>query len=74
MSITSGTVRVAAVACCVAVATPVRADVLDAGPTDRVALDVPNDVVITSLGIIGAAVPILFKNEIAPAQCRWLCS
>jgi membrane-associated phospholipid phosphatase len=66
-----GTVHVAAVACCLAIAAPVRAGVLDAGPTDRVALDVPNDIVITSLGVVGAVVPLILTNQVAPAQCRW---
>jgi membrane-associated phospholipid phosphatase len=60
-----------ALACSVAIATPARASVFDAGPTDRVALDVVDDAVITTVGVVAATVPLIFANQFAPASCRW---
>ena len=56
---------------CVSLALPAHADWLNAGPTDKVALDIPADAVVIALGGIGSLVPLTFKSELAPAQCRW---
>lgn len=56
---------------CVSLALPARADGLNAGATDRIALDVPADAVVIALGGIGSLVPQIFKPQLAPAQCRW---
>jgi membrane-associated phospholipid phosphatase len=53
----------------VGMALPVRGSVLDAGPSDRVALDLPVDAVITGVGFVGTLVPVVFKN--LPAKCHW---
>jgi membrane-associated phospholipid phosphatase len=45
--------------------------VLDAGPTDRVALDLTNDAVIITAGVTGAVVPLIFASQFAPGSCRW---
>src|SRR5258708_9060456 len=56
---------------CISLAPPARADGLNAGPTDRVALDIPADAVVIALGGIGSLVPEIFKSDLTPAQCRW---
>jgi membrane-associated phospholipid phosphatase len=56
---------------CIGLALPARADGLEAGATDKVALDVPLDAVVIALGGIGSLVPEIFKSELTPAQCRW---
>lgn len=56
---------------CVSLALPARADGLNAGATDKVALDIPADAVLIALGGIGSLVPELFKSQLAPSQCRW---
>jgi membrane-associated phospholipid phosphatase len=61
----------AAVLLCFAVALPARADGLNAGSTDKLALNVPADVTVIVLGGIGALIPEIFKSQLAPAQCRW---
>jgi len=55
---------------CVALASPSRADLLHAGETDRVALDVPRDAVILTVGFLGAASPLTFRHR-DPTSCRW---
>ncbi|HWE24512.1 MAG TPA: hypothetical protein VG496_11310, partial [Myxococcales bacterium] len=55
----------------VAMAAEARADGLYAGATDRVALDVPKDIVITAVGTIGAVVPLIFSDQLVPEKCRW---
>ena len=47
------------------------ADGLEAGPSDRVALNLGADAVITGLGIGGAMVPLIFSGSLAPSACRW---
>jgi len=64
-------VRLFAVLACIAVAAPAGASVVDAGATDRVALDVPKDVAITAVASVGAIVPQLFSDKLAPKSCRW---
>jgi membrane-associated phospholipid phosphatase len=59
------------VTACLAVAAPARADGLEAGPTDRVALDVPKDAVITAVGLLGSVIPLALTNKLAPTNCRW---
>jgi membrane-associated phospholipid phosphatase len=71
LSTASAQARFAAVAACVAFAAPVRAGVLDAGATDRLALDVPDDTVITGLAVVGATLPLIFSGSFAPKSCRW---
>ena len=61
----------AAVAVCVMLAAPARADGLHAGATDRVSLDVPKDAVILGLGFLGSTVPLILTNQLAPSNCRW---
>ena len=61
----------AAVLICLTLAMPARADGLNAGSTDRLALDVPADAVVIALGGIGALIPEIFKSQLAPAQCHW---
>ena len=56
---------------CISLALPARADGLNAGATDKVALDIPLDAVVIALGGIGSLVPEIFKSELTPAQCRW---
>jgi membrane-associated phospholipid phosphatase len=68
-SLTAAKLVVAVV--CVSLALPVRADGLNAGATDKVALDIPADAVVIALGGIGSLVPEIFKSELTPAQCRW---
>jgi len=63
--------RVAAAIVCIAAALPANADGLDAGATDRVALNVPVDALITGLGIVGATVPLIFSGSLARDTCRW---
>jgi len=50
---------------------PANADGLNAGATDRLALDIPADAAVIALGGIGSLVPQVFKSQLAPAQCRW---
>jgi membrane-associated phospholipid phosphatase len=71
MSRAPAPIHLLAAFCSVAIAAPVRAGVLDAGPTDRVALDLVDDVVITTVGVVGATVPLIFANQFAPDSCRW---
>ena len=61
----------AAAALCCAIAAPARPTWLTAGPSDRVALDVPRDTAITSLAFLGAVAPLLLVDTLAPANCRW---
>ncbi|HKC58456.1 MAG TPA: phosphatase PAP2 family protein [Myxococcales bacterium] len=63
--------RLLAVAICIGFAPPVRADGLSAGPTDKLALDLPKDGVILGLGFIASTVPLIFSSELAPKSCRW---
>jgi len=63
--------RVAAAIVCIAAALPANADGLHAGATDRVALNVPVDALITGLGIVGATVPLIFSSSLARDTCRW---
>jgi membrane-associated phospholipid phosphatase len=60
-----------AIVACIAAAWPARADGLYAGPTDRVALDVPKDAVITAVGALGALVPLALTSQLASTSCRW---
>jgi membrane-associated phospholipid phosphatase len=62
---------IAAVLACVAVGRPASADGLEAGPTDRIGLDVPKDAVILGVGVVGALVPLIFADQLAPKSCRW---
>jgi membrane-associated phospholipid phosphatase len=55
---------------CVTLASPSRADLLRAGETDRVALDVPRDALVLTVGVLGAASPFAFRNRDA-TSCRW---
>jgi membrane-associated phospholipid phosphatase len=43
---------------------------LRAGETDRVALDVPRDALILTVGVLGSATPLAFRHRDATA-CRW---
>jgi len=61
---------VACLACCV-VAAPLRASPLDAGSSDRVALDVPKDAAILVTGAIASVVPLALSSQLAPSSCRW---
>lgn len=45
---------------------------LDAGPSDRVALNLPADVALISASAVGFLVPELLKGKLAPAHC-FLC-
>ncbi len=65
------TARLIAVLVCLGLARPAIANGLNAGPTDKVALNVPADAVLVALGGIGSLFPAVFKSELAPAQCRW---
>src|SRR5437764_14386778 len=55
---------------CVSLALPARADGLNAGATDKVALDVPADAVVIAIGGIGSLVPERFRPQLAPAERR----
>jgi len=61
----------AAALVCLGVTLPARADGLDAGPTDKLALNVPADAVVIALGGIGTLVPEIFNSQLAPSQCKW---
>jgi membrane-associated phospholipid phosphatase len=63
--------RLGAVIACVAAAAPSWADGLVAGPPDRIALDVPKDAAILAVGVVGATVPLIFADQVAPKTCRW---
>ncbi|HWC73884.1 MAG TPA: phosphatase PAP2 family protein [Gemmatimonadales bacterium] len=63
--------RVAVIMAGLAIGAQARADGLLAGPTDRVALDVPADIAITAVGTIGAVVPLIFSDQLVPDRCRW---
>jgi membrane-associated phospholipid phosphatase len=56
---------------CTSLVLPARAEGLNAGATDKVALDLPADAVVIALGGIGSLVPQIFKSDLTPAQCRW---
>ena len=56
---------------CASLALPARADGLNAGATDKVALDIPADVVVIALGGVGSLVPQIFKSQLTPDECRW---
>ena len=60
----------AAALLCFVLAVPARADGLDAGSTDKLAL-VPADAAVIALGTIGVLIPEIFKSQLAPADCRW---
>ena len=50
---------------------PAQAEGLRAGATDRLALDLPADAIVTAIGIAGSGFPELFGRQLAPASCRW---
>src|SRR3954466_13661 len=56
---------------CFSVGTPARADGLNAGSTDKLALNVPADAVVIALGSLGAILPDIFKSQLTPSQCQW---
>ena len=62
-------IRWMAAAACLAAAAPAGAGVLDAGATDRVALDPPKDVAITTVAALGALLPTVL--QLGPTNCRW---
>jgi membrane-associated phospholipid phosphatase len=55
---------------CAGVALPARPDVLEAGPTDKVALSTA-DVAVIAAGVLGSFGPELFRNQLGPKNCRW---
>lgn len=63
--------RVALLVVCVAVAAPARGGVLDAGPSDRLALDLPKDAVVMGVGVVGSLLPEILFKQVAPSTCRW---
>jgi membrane-associated phospholipid phosphatase len=63
--------RSSAIVLCILLAAPAGASVLDAGATDRVALDVPKDASITAIAALGAILAVPFTDRLAPASCRW---
>jgi membrane-associated phospholipid phosphatase len=63
--------EVLALVACFSIAAGAKADGLDAGPTDRVALDVPKDLAILGVGALGSLVPLALSNKLAPSNCRW---
>jgi membrane-associated phospholipid phosphatase len=63
--------RLGAAMVCLAAAVSAKADGLNAGPTDRVAFDLPKDAVVMAVGVVGATVPLIFANQLAPKSCRW---
>ncbi len=69
----AGVVSGGAIAClvCFSIAMPTKANPLDAGPSDRVALDVPKDAAIIVLGTGVALAPLVFPSALAPSSCRW---
>ncbi len=69
--ISIATVCQLAVAICIGPPSSVRADGLNAGPTDKLALDVPKDGLILGLGVVASIVPLIFSNDFAPKVCRW---
>jgi membrane-associated phospholipid phosphatase len=59
-----------AVAVALLIALPVQAKSwTDASPEDKVGINLPVDVALTSLGLVSFVVPELLKGEIAPAHC-----
>src|SRR4051812_31616857 len=56
---------------CFSLGAPARADGLNAGSTDKLALNIPADAVVIALGGIGALFPEIFKSQLAPLQCQW---
>lgn len=46
------------------------ASILDAGPTDKIALNPPADIAITAAGLVGWVGTEALKDHLAPAQCR----
>jgi len=56
---------------CLSLAGQASADGLNAGPTDKIALDIPADAVLIALGGIGSLAPDIFKSQLAPSQCGW---
>jgi membrane-associated phospholipid phosphatase len=63
--------RLAVVVAAIAFVGPARADGLNAGATDRVALDLPRDAIVTAVGVVGATVPLILGDQLAPKSCRW---
>jgi membrane-associated phospholipid phosphatase len=61
----------AAALICFSLAMPARADGLNAGSTDKLALNVPADSVVIALGGIAALVPEIFKSQLGPTHCQW---
>lgn len=64
-------IRACAVIACLAVAAPAGANVLEAGATDRVALDVPKDATLLGVAALGAIIPNFFTDQLARSSCRW---
>ena len=69
--ISIATVCLLAVAICIGPPSSVRADGLNAGPTDKLALDLPKDGLILGLGFVASTVPLIFSSDLAPKNCRW---
>jgi hypothetical protein len=53
-----------------ALALPARAERLNAGATDRVALHFPTEAVVTLVERASVPAPALFSKQLAPGQCR----
>jgi membrane-associated phospholipid phosphatase len=64
-------IRLCAMVACIAVAVPAGASGLDAGTTDKIALDVPRDATLTAVAALGAIIPNFFTDQLAPESCRW---
>jgi membrane-associated phospholipid phosphatase len=56
---------------CAGLVLPARADGLNAGSTDKLALNVPADAVVIVLGGIGTLVPEIFSSQLAASECKW---
>jgi len=61
----------AAALICFSLAMPARANGLNAGSTDKLALNVPADAVVIALGGIGVLIPEIFSSQLGPSECKW---
>jgi membrane-associated phospholipid phosphatase len=69
--VTATFLTAAATVICVSLPLPARADGLDAGSTDKLALNVPADAAVIALGGIAALVPEIFQAQLGATQCHW---